>query len=151
MPWAETGVGFNIGAEYRKERLDLKVDEQFRTGDLAGQGGPTPPVSGEFDVRELFAEVQLPIVQNNFIHDFSINAGYRYSNYNVAGNRTNTDTYKLAAELAPIPDVRFRGSYNRAVRAPNIVELFFPQNLGLGGTVDPCAGAVPMRRWRSAS
>jgi outer membrane receptor protein involved in Fe transport len=36
--------------------------------------------------------------------------------------------------------VRFRGSYNRAVRAPNVVELFSPQFLGLGGTSDPCAG-----------
>jgi iron complex outermembrane recepter protein len=143
MPWAETGIGLNVGAEYRKERLDLKVDEAFRTGDLAGQGGPTPPVEGEFDVRELFAEVQLPIVQNNFIEEFIINAGYRFSNYHVAGNSFNTDTYKLAGELAPIPDIRFRASYNRAVRAPNIVELFFPQTLGLGGTVDPCAGTTP--------
>ena len=143
LPWAETGLGLNVGAEYRKEFLDFQVDEQYRTGDLAGQGGPTPPVQGEFDVRELFAEIQLPIVQNNFLHDWNINAGYRYSNYNVAGNSFNTDTYKIASELAPIPDIRFRGSYNRAVRAPNIVELFFPQNLGLGGTVDPCSGASP--------
>ena len=142
-PWAETGLGINMGAEYRKEFLNFVVDEQFRTGDLAGQGGPTPPVQGEFDVRELFAEVQIPIVQNNFLHDWNVNAGYRYSNYHVAGNAFNTDTYKIASELAPIPDIRFRGSYNRAVRAPNIVELFFPQNIGLGGTVDPCAGTDP--------
>ncbi|MGI8705061.1 MAG: TonB-dependent receptor domain-containing protein, partial [Sphingomicrobium sp.] len=143
MPWAETGVGVNVGAEYRKERLDLQVDEQFRTGDLAGQGGPTPPVSGEFDVREVFAEVQIPLVENNFIHDANVNVGYRYSDYKIAGNSFNTDTYKIAGEIAPIPDIRFRGSYNRAVRAPNIVELFFPTNLGLAGTVDPCAGANP--------
>ncbi|HET9398878.1 MAG TPA: TonB-dependent receptor, partial [Sphingomicrobium sp.] len=142
LPWAENGVGLNVGAEYRKEFLDFVVDEAFRTGDLAGQGGPTPPVRGEFDVREMFAEVQLPIVENGFIHDFNINAGYRFSNYHVAGNSFNTDTYKIASELAPIPDVRFRGSYNRAVRAPNIVELFSPQSLGLSGVVDPCAGAV---------
>ena len=143
LPWAENGLGFNIGAEYRKEFLDFVVDEQFRTGDLAGQGGPTLPVRGEFDVRELFAEVQIPIVENNFIHDFNINAGYRFSNYRVAGNSFNTDTYKIASELAPIPDIRFRGSYNRAVRAPNIVELFSPASLGLTGTVDPCAGSAP--------
>ncbi|HZC37415.1 MAG TPA: TonB-dependent receptor, partial [Sphingomicrobium sp.] len=32
--------------------------------------------------------------------------------------------------------------YNRAVRAPNVVELFAQQFVGLGGTVDPCAGAA---------
>jgi outer membrane receptor protein involved in Fe transport len=139
MPWAETGIGLNVGGEYRKESLDFKVDSAFETGDLAGQGGPTPPVAGSFDVRELFGEVSLPIVEHNFIDLFKIGAGYRYSNYHVAGNSFNTDTYKIEADLAPIQDVRFRGSYNRAVRAPNIVELFFPQALGLTGSVDPCA------------
>lgn len=138
-PWAESGLGLNVGAEYRKQSLDFEVDEAFRTGDLAGQGGPTPPVNGSFDVRELFAEVRLPIVQRSFIDDFTIGAGYRFSNYNVGGNTFNTDTYKVEAELAPIRDLRFRGSYNRAVRAPNIVELFFPQSLGLAGENDPCA------------
>jgi outer membrane receptor protein involved in Fe transport len=144
FPWAESGIGLNVGGEYRKESLDFKVDQEFSTGDLAGQGGPTPPVSGNFDVRELFGEIQLPIVEHNFIDNFTITGGYRYSNYHVAGNSFNTDTYKLQAELAPIPDIRFRGSYNRAVRAPNIVELFFPQSLGLSGTVDPCAGSAPV-------
>ena len=55
----------------------------------------------------------------------------------------------MSVEFAPIHDVRFRASYNRAVRAPNIVELFAPQVVGLGGTVDPCAGAgTPTARQR---
>ena len=143
-PWSDTGFGANFGVEYRKESLDFKVDQEFQTGDLAGQGGPTPPVSGHFDVREAFAEVQLPIVEHNFIDELALDGGYRYSNYHVAGDSTNTSTYKLEARLAPIKDIRFRASYNRAVRAPNIVELFFPQSLGLSGTSDPCAGAAPI-------
>jgi outer membrane receptor protein involved in Fe transport len=39
-----------------------------------------------------------------------------------------------------VKDIRFRGSYNRAVRAPNIQELFAPQFVGLDGATDPCAG-----------
>jgi iron complex outermembrane receptor protein len=146
-PWAEDGVGLNIGAEYRKQSLDFQVDSEFSTGDLAGQGGPTPPVNGRFDVRELFAEVQVPIVEHNFIDLLQISAGYRYSDYKVHGagvdNTFKTDTYKVAAEFAPIRDIRFRAAYNRAVRAPNIVELFFPTSLGLSGAVDPCASASP--------
>jgi outer membrane receptor protein involved in Fe transport len=142
FPWSESGIGLNVGAEYRKETLDFRVDQAFSTGDLAGQGGPTPPVNGQFDVRELFAEAQIPIIEHNFIEEFKIGAGYRFSNYHVAGNSFNTDTYKIEADLAPIRDIRFRASYNRAVRAPNIVELFFPQALGLSGTFDPCANPV---------
>ena len=46
-PWSDTGIGANFGVEYRKEALDFKVDQEFQLGDLAGQGGPTPPVSGQ--------------------------------------------------------------------------------------------------------
>ena len=143
FPWAETGIGINVGAEYRRESLNSQPDVEFQTGDLSGQGATTPPVSGSFDVRDLFGEVRIPIVEHNFIDDFNISAGYRRSNYHVAGRSTDTDTYKIAAELAPVRDIRFRASYNRAVRAPNIVELFFPQRAALSGTSDPCAGTNP--------
>ena len=140
-PWADRGVGLNVGAEYRKEALDFLPDIEFQTGDGAGQGGAILPVSGKFDVRELFAELQVPIVSHSFIDEFTLTGGYRYSDYKVAGRHFNTDTYKVEARLAPIADILARASYNRAVRAPNVVELFATQAVGLGGTVDPCAGA----------
>jgi iron complex outermembrane receptor protein len=142
-PWSDRGVAVNFGGEYRKESMQTRVDEEFRTGDLAGQGGPTPPQEGKFDVRELFTEVQIPIISHSFIEEFTLTGGYRYSDYKVAGNHFNTDTYKVSAELAPVRDVRFRASYNRAVRAPNVVELFFPTSLGLAGNSDPCSGVNP--------
>jgi len=142
-PWSDRGVGINVGAEYRKELIDNQTDLEFSTGDLAGQGGPTPSISGSFDVRELFTEVQVPIISHSFIEEFTVTGGYRYSDYKVAGNHFNTSTYKISAELAPVRDIRLRASYNRAVRAPNVVELFFPTNLGLAGVVDPCAGGAP--------
>ncbi|MBA3669850.1 MAG: TonB-dependent receptor [Sphingomonas sp.] len=152
-PWAESGIGVNVGAEYRKQSLDLKVDTAFSSGDLSGQGGPTLPVAGKFDVREVFAEVQVPLVEHNFIDLLQISAGYRYSDYKTEGidpftqintkNSFKTKTYKLAGEFAPIKDIKFRAAYNRAVRAPNIIELFAPTGLALTGTVDPCAGATP--------
>jgi outer membrane receptor protein involved in Fe transport len=142
-PWSDRGIGLNVGGEYRKEALETQPDLQFQLGDGAGQGAPTLPVSGHFDVREAFAELQLPIVSHSFFEELTIGAGYRYSDYKVAGNHFNTDTYKLSVEFAPIHDIRARASYNRAVRAPNVVELFFTPFVGLGGTVDPCAGAAP--------
>jgi outer membrane receptor protein involved in Fe transport len=142
-PWSDRGIGLNFGGEYRKEALETTPDTAFQLGEGAGQGAPTLPVSGHFDVREAFAELQIPIVSHSFFEELTLGAGYRYSDYKVAGNHFNTDTYKLSVEFAPIHDVRARASYNRAVRAPNVVELFTNQFVGLGGTVDPCAGAVP--------
>ena len=147
-PWAEDGVGVNAGFEYRKESLTLNPDQLFQTGDLTGQGSPTLAVDGEFDVKELFGEIQIPIVQSGFIHDLTFNAGYRKSWYQTHSNTTegvdrkyDTSTYKFGLEFAPIRDVRFRAAYNRAARAPNIQELFAPQFVGLDGSTDPCGDA----------
>lgn len=46
--------------------------------------------------------------------------------------------YKGGAEYAPISWIRFRGAYNRAVRAPNVGELYTPVSTGLTGGTDPC-------------
>src|SRR5204863_4829923 len=77
---------------------------------------------------------------HSFIEELTLTGGYRYSDYKVAQRHFSTDTYKLALEFAPIHDFRVRGSYNRAVRAPNAVELFTQPFVGLGGSVDPCSG-----------
>jgi outer membrane receptor protein involved in Fe transport len=153
-PWSDEGVGVNLGTEYRKESLSLNPDQEFQTGDLTGQGSPTLPVNGAFRVIEAFGEAQIPIIRHSFIEEFSLAAGYRKSWYTtlpgpgqvdftgnaVLSRKFSTSTYKISAELAPIRDVRFRGAYNRAVRAPNIQELFSPQFVALDGSTDPCAG-----------
>ena len=136
-PFATDGVGIALGTEYRREDLDYSVDNEFSSGDLSGQGGPTLGNKGQFDVYELFGEIRIPLISNKpFIDDLSFTGGYRYSYYSTVGQ---TDTYKGELSYAPIHDLRFRGTYNRAVRAPNIVELFAPQARGLGSFTDPCA------------
>ncbi len=142
-PWADTGIGANIGADYMKNSLSFSPDIEFTSGDLTGQGSTTPPVAGSLDVRELYGELQIPIIEHNFIDLLQIDGGYRFSNYHISGQTTNTSTYKLEAEFAPVSDVRFRASYNRAARAPQVVELFLPQRIGLVGTADPCEGTNP--------
>lgn len=142
-PWSDEGVAVNVGAEYRKESLTVNPDQSFQTGDLAGQGAPTLPVDGNFRVLEYFGEVQVPLVRRSFVEELTLNAGYRASSYKLSnGNKYSTDTYKFGAEFAPIADVRLRASYNRAVRAPNIQELFAPQFVGLDGANDPCATLI---------
>ena len=50
-----------------------------------------------------------------------------------------TDTYKFGMDWAPIQDVKFRGSYQKAVRAANVVELFTAQGFNLFDLPgDPC-------------
>ncbi|HEY4113642.1 MAG TPA: TonB-dependent receptor [Rhizomicrobium sp.] len=135
-PWAKNPVAVAFGTEYRQEHLDLRTDDAFTTGDLAGQGGPRPSVHGGFNVREAYTEVRVPLVQNMpWVEDLTLSGAYRYSSYSNAGA---VDAYKYGAEWQPIDDFRIRASYQRAVRAPNVLELFFPQSIGLWGGADPC-------------
>ena len=82
-PWADEGVGVNVGTEYRGESLNLNPDQVFQTDDLTGQGAPTLPVNGSFRVIEAFGEAQIPIIQHYFIDELSLNAGYRKSWYKL--------------------------------------------------------------------
>lgn len=140
-PWADDGVGINVGLEWRKESLELNTDNAFQTGDLTGQGGATLPIAGSFRVYEAFAEARVPIVSEGFVHLLALSGGYRHSWYKTSGgNSFDTDTYKGEVEFAPVRDIRFRATYNRAARAPNIQELFATPTVGLAGANDPCAG-----------
>ncbi len=135
-PWASAGVKIAFGAEYRRDYLGSVTDVSFATGDGAGQGGPTIGFTGATDVKDLFAEVQIPLADGQaWAYSASVDAAYRHSEY----KSISTDTYKIGADYAPIEDVRFRASYSRAVRAPNVIELFQAQGLNLFDMdFDPC-------------
>jgi iron complex outermembrane receptor protein len=137
-PWAKSPIGVSVGSEYRQEQLELTTDQEFSTNDLYGQGSATLsiPTSG-YSVVEGFTEVQIPLVQDKpLFEDLSFNGGYRYSSYSIAGA---TSTYKYGLEWQPIDDFRIRSSAQRSVRAPNVQELFAPENEILFSGNDPCA------------
>jgi outer membrane receptor protein involved in Fe transport len=142
MPTAEEGVAFNVGFEHRTEKLDRSVDTAFETGDLAGQGGPTHGVGGDYSVKDFFAETRIPLLHKQpFADDLNVNASVRRSDY-TTGYKTNS--FGLGIEWAPMALAKVRGSYQKAVRAANIVEMFTPSGLGLFDmSADPCAGATP--------
>jgi iron complex outermembrane receptor protein len=143
LPWAKDGIGVAFGAERRVEKLELEVDTAFQTFDLAGQGGPLLPLNGRYDVKELYAELKVPIIQDRpWAQLLSVNGSYRYSDYSTGHT---TDTYGIGAEWAPIKEARLRGSYQVAVRAANVVELFTAQGFNLFEMPsDPCAGPTPL-------
>ena len=96
----------------------------------------------------MFGELDLPIVSDvPLIHSLGVDGGFRFSDYTNKGvsskSEYKTSTYKLEFHYAPTRDIRLRASYNRAVRAPNIAELFQSQGLGNISASDPCAGASP--------
>jgi outer membrane receptor protein involved in Fe transport len=141
LPTADSGLQVNFGGEYRDVKSFTIPDAEFQSGDLAGQGAATLPVGGTIVSREGFVEARMPLAENlPFAKALDFETGYRYSSYSLG---FNTNTFKLGLDWAPIQDVRFRATFQRAVRAPNIVELFSTQSVGLDGNTDPCAGPAP--------
>jgi len=139
VPWAREGVSFNSGVERRVETLRFAPDAAELSGDLAGYGGAAVAIDRRMTVEEGFAEARVPIAQNRaLVQDLTIGAGYRYSHYSTAGR---ADAYKFDLQYAPRADVRLRATYDRVVRAPNLIEVYTPLSYTGSATVgrDPCA------------
>ena len=142
-PWAERGVNIALGAEHRRETLLFTVDA------VALQNG-TLPADGTITVNEGYGEIEVPILAHSrFAEALTLNGGARYSAYHNEQGSTgfqssyNVWTYKTELNYAPTRDVRLRASYNRAIRAPNIGELFASRGVGNVALDDPCAGSSP--------
>jgi outer membrane receptor protein involved in Fe transport len=142
---ASEGLQVAFGAEIRKESLFLTPDAIRAQGLGAGSGGPTVPVDGEYKTNELFTELLVPLVQDSpGVQDLGLELGYRFANYEPTGQSAkNNSSWKAMLSYAPVDGFRLRGGMNRAVRAPNVRELFAPQGLGLNGSEDICAGSNP--------
>ena len=131
-------IKFAVGGEYRREssRFDPNaalVNAQFFQYD---EPSVVTASRGQFDVKEAFAEVELPILKDRrFANVLSVGAAGRYSDYSTVGK---TSTWQFNVTYSPISDVAFRGSYGNAVRAPNIGELFQPTLSASAFFTDPC-------------
>ena len=144
MPWATQPVSFAVGGEFREYRASQVSDTLAQGGDLGGAGGAAPNIDGGFNVYEAFGELIVPIISDRpFFDELTLEGGIRYSSYNVDAPGSpsfTTTTWKVGGTWAPIDSLRFRGTYARAVRAPNVAELFSPVNTGLTNLADdPCA------------
>lgn len=127
-------VGYAIGAEYRKESSDFRPDPLVEEG--ATWAGALQPTRGSFDVKEVFAEVAVPVLEDrSFAKTLSFGGAIRLSDYDTIGKTT---TWKVDSVWAPIREVSFRGTYAQAVRAPNIAELFDPPTSNFNFITDPC-------------
>jgi outer membrane receptor protein involved in Fe transport len=142
-PWATDGISLNVGAEYRKDKLAYAPDPLQFTGDLAGGGNPELPVHGSTQVKELFAEARIPLVDHDFLYGLALEGGYRQSWHANSEHKNSADAYKVGLQAEPVRGLRLRGSLQRAVRAPNIVELFSPVINDNSLADDPCAGTAP--------
>ena len=127
-------VGFAVGAEYRKE------ESRFIPDAIAAQGltftNALGRDEGSFDVKEAFGELNVPLLRDvPFFHRLEFGAAARLSDYSTIGNTT---TWKVDGTWSPVRDITFNGTYSKAVRAPNIGELFGALSQTFAFITDPC-------------
>ena len=146
---AQQGVSINAGWESRTDSVSFKPDEAEQSGLLSGYGGAAVAIDKSVNVDEYFGEIRVPLIQDKRgVRDLSIDAGFRRSDYSTSGV---ANTSKFEIQYAPTTSTRLRASFNKAIRAPSIVELYNPQLVGkIQAGFDPCAptqsGAVPAAR-----
>lgn len=115
-------VSVALGGEYRKEKIHGFVPSEFQP--LITPGASTTfwsvgnylPTNGSYDVKEAYLETVVPL---GFGLEF--NGAVRATDYSTSGKVT---TWKAGATWQPIPDIRFRVTRSRDIRAPNLNELF---------------------------
>jgi len=128
-----------VGAEYREEFSSSEFDPLTQAGLNAGNA--IPPTQGEFDVKEAYLEMNVPLLKEMTMADsLSFRGAVRASDYSTVGN---TLSWNAGLEWAPIPSLRFRAIKALSTRAPNINELYSPPSQTFPtGVVDPCLGVT---------
>jgi len=134
----DDAIGVALGAEYIETEADFRPSQDVAVSTIAGFNG-SPPSGGKFDVYSVYAEASIPLISDKpFAERVVLDIAGRYSDYSTSGS---VESYKIGGEWAVNDQFRIRGNYNRAVRAPNISELFSPVGENFPGAVDPCSAA----------
>jgi outer membrane receptor protein involved in Fe transport len=131
-------VAVAAGYDYRREASRTRWDPIS----TSGGGTVTQQVNqdGKQEVHEGFVEVIVPLLRDTqFAESLAVEGAVRVSDYSTVGAVVS---WKAGGSWQPIEDIRFRGVYAVANRAPNNIELF---SRGLGsqsGLDDPCDGVT---------
>lgn len=136
-------VRFAAGGEVRRNSFDFRPDSAQVAGELI-TASPTTPASGKVTVAEVYGELLVPLLRDlPLVQELNLDVAARYSHYDTVGG---IETYKASLDWKPADWLRVRGAYQRAIRAPNLAELFTGSSvssenlpaIGPIGTGDPC-------------
>ena len=135
--WASSPVQFAAGVEWRYMGSNFVPDTALQSGDVVGFNAGQS-TAGSYTAKEAFGELSVPIIEDGFIHRFELEGAVRYSDYSLPAVG-GVWAFSAGGRLAPVRDITFRGQYQRAIRAPNVGELFGGQSVGFPPATDPCA------------
>ncbi|HHX82988.1 MAG TPA: TonB-dependent receptor, partial [Pseudomonadaceae bacterium] len=122
-----------FGYEYRKEEISATADPDSEANEW--QTSNRKGIDGSYDVNEIYAEVAIPLLNNAALADsMELSLAARSTDYSSSGEAT---TWKAGLTWDVNPDLRFRLSQSRDIRAGNLGELFTPTAVALTFVTDP--------------
>ena len=130
-------IGLAFGFEHRTEDNDFEAEELVSQGMTFYNALPPfhPP---KFEVNEAFTELRVPLLKDKTgFQELTLNAAARYADYK--GATGSVLAYNYGLDYAPIESLRFRAGIARAVRAPNLVDLYSDQSQNFSLVQDPCS------------
>lgn len=131
-------LGVSAGYEWREEFSRAVPDALTQAGLNAGNA--IPPTEGEFTVKEIFAEMRVPLLKDApFAKQLNFLGAFRAGDYSTVGR---TNSWNAGLEWMPISDVKFRATRSLSTRAPNINELYSPPSQDFPSVNDPCQGVT---------
>jgi iron complex outermembrane receptor protein len=96
--------------------------------------GPSASPRGDYSVKEAFAEMQLPLLgETAFSESLELNTAVRYADYEGSGG---VWAWKGGLDWRVTPDLRFRFTRSRDVRAGSLAERF-DTSRGPGNVTEP--------------
>jgi outer membrane receptor protein involved in Fe transport len=134
---------FSIGASWREESFDFRPDQAILGGDLFGFN-QQDPLRGGFHVTDAFGELYLPVLAGKpFAEELGFTLGARMSDHSISGSASS---FKAEGNWQMLDAMRLRASFQRAVRAPSVSELFSPADENNPSLLeDPCDNASSVR------
>jgi len=145
-------VAANVGTDLfsiTSRPVSLAVGGEWRRNSIAGETDPISQnlgfwvlngqaVSGRQSVKEVYGELLVPLVSGlPFAENLELSAAGRYTDYSTSGG---VKTWKIGGVYEPLPELRFRVTSSRDISAPNVSELFGPQQKSTIGLTDPVTG-----------
>ncbi|TDF38615.1 TonB-dependent receptor [Alteromonadaceae bacterium M269] len=131
-------VGSAFGVEFRRDSQQLTPDELNQRG---GHSSITVPAfGGGYNVAEAFGELSFPLLFDApGAYNLSLDTSARIANYSIDTVGTVL-SFGVGVQYAPVEELNFRVSFNRAQRAPDLTELFSPPRGDSDGFTDICDG-----------
>ncbi|WP_338057607.1 TonB-dependent receptor domain-containing protein [Sphingomonas beigongshangi] len=130
-------IGFSVGGEYRRETNYYNQDPLVQEGYTFYNAIPTFTAPA-LQVKEAYGELRIPLLKDiPLIKELTISGAARVSDYNTTAG--TVWSYNGSAIWQPVSDLTLRASYARAVRAPNLGELYTPAGANYALIADPCS------------